>query len=505
FLLVTLAIVASFSAFISNTVTTAAFLPVVVAAAGRAGVDKREILLPMAFASMLGGTITLFGTSTNLVMSAVMERADLGGIAPFELAPIGLPVTAVALVALALGAPRLLRTPGDHRADEARPPREYLSELHVPADSPEHGKALGDVTAALPMRVLGVVRGGETMPPDAEHVVAERDRIVVEGHPEALAQAQSIAGVELPSPGTARASPADTVLVEAAVPNGSRLVGRTLEEARLPLRYGLEPMALHRRPTLQRLTKLQLLSRARGPGSITRLPLAPGDVLLLRGPAARVRELGEGTTLLVLTGVEEPALRPQRAWLAIALFMGALAIGAAGLVPLAVAGLAGLLAMIVSGCVDVRRAFAIDWRVVLLIASMMALALAMEESGAARLVGDGVAWLAGFGGPRAVLAVLVVITIALSIPMSNQAAALVVFPIALSIAASLGVNPRTFAIGVTFAASCSLVTPLEPSAMLVYGAGRYRFADFFRVGGPLTMALVVALTIAVPLVWPFEG
>lgn len=504
FMVATLALVASFSAFISNTVTTAAFLPVVIAAAGRANLDKHEVLLPMAFASMLGGTITLFGTSTNLVMSAVIERAGLGAIAPFELAPLGLPVTAVSVVFLAAFAPRLLPHRDAAPEKAAHPAREYLSELTVPAGSPEHGKELGDVSAALPLRVLGVVRGGEAMPPEAEHVVAGEDRLVVEGQPEALAQAKSVAGVELSTaPGETAPAPG-TAIVEAAVPPGSRLVGRTLDEARLPLRFGLQPLALHRHPTLQRNTKLQLLARGRDAASFTRLPLAPGDVLLLRGPPARVRDLADGTTLLVLTGVEARGLRSERAGLAVALFFGALAAGATGVLPLPVAGLAGMLAMIVSGCMDVRRAFAIDWRVVLLIASMMALALAMEESGAARVVGESVAKLGASGGPRAVLAVLMVLTIALSVPMSNQAAALVVFPIALSAAAAFGVDGRTFAIGVTFAASWSLMTPLEPAAMLVYGAGRYRFSDFVRVGGPLTLALVVVLTFAVPMLWPFE-
>lgn len=503
FLLATLGTVAAVSAFVSNTVTTAAFLPVVIAAAARAHVSKREVLLPMSFASMLGGTITLFGTSTNLVMSAVIARAGLPPIGPLELAPLGLPVTVGALLVLAIAAPRLLRARDEDEAAPVEPRRAYLSELVVPAGSPEGGKALADVTAGLGVNVLGVVREGAALPAEPERPVAPRDRLVVEASREDLAQANQVAGVEITSaPGAGGGE--EAVLVEASVPPGSRLVGRSLDELRLAARYGLEPLALHRRPTLQRVTKLQLLSRARGPAaSFTALPLAPGDVLLLRGPAARARELADGAVLLVLTGVPDQPLRPRKALLAAALFASALLAGTTGALPLPVAGLAGLLAMILTGCVDARRALRIDWRVVLLIGSMMALALAMEKSGAGRLVGEGVARVAVLGGPRAVLLALVVLTIVLSIPMSNQAAALVVFPIALSAAARLGVNPRAFAIGVTFAASCALMTPLEPSAMLVYGIGRYRFSDFVRVGGPLTAALVVVVTLAVPLLWPF--
>jgi di/tricarboxylate transporter len=164
-----------------------------------------------------------------------------------------------------------------------------------------------------------------------------------------------------------------------------------------------------------------------------------------------------------------------------------------------------MLAMIVTGCVDARIAFRVDWRVVLLIGSMMALGVAMEVSGAGRFLGGMVAQLGEYGGPRLVLGLLMVLTILLSAPMSNQAAALVVLPVAISAAAQLGVDARPFAIGVTLAASCSFITPLEPSCVLVYGPGHYRFTDFFRLGTPLTGVLVAFLVFIVPAVWPFHG
>jgi di/tricarboxylate transporter len=218
-----------------------------------------------------------------------------------------------------------------------------------------------------------------------------------------------------------------------------------------------------------------------------------------------VQDLGDGTMLLVLSGVDENALRPRKALLAITIFAAALAAGSFGVLPLAVAGLAGMLAMIVTRCIESRNAFAFDWRIVLMIASMMALALAMEKSGAGSLLGDAIAGVGSFAGPHGVLAALVLLTMALSIPMSNQAAALVVFPIAMSAASRLGVDPRPLAIGITLAASMALVTPFEPSSMLVYGVGRYRFADYVRVGAPITLVLVAILVAAVPVVWPFAG
>jgi di/tricarboxylate transporter len=163
----------------------------------------------------------------------------------------------------------------------------------------------------------------------------------------------------------------------------------------------------------------------------------------------------------------------------------------------------GMLGMIATGCVDTRVAFRVDWRVVLLIGSMMALGTAMQKSGAGVLLGSQLAELGDFAGPQGVLCALMLLTILLSAPMSNQAAALVVLPVGISAAARLGVDPRPFAIGITLAASLSFITPLEPSCVLVYGPGHYRFTDFFRLGTPLTLAILGLLTLAVPVFWPF--
>jgi di/tricarboxylate transporter len=289
------------------------------------------------------------------------------------------------------------------------------------------------------------------------------------------------------------------------VPTGSPLVGRSLKETLFVERFGLVALALHRKPGIQRLTKLQMLGRTFGEQSLSAMPLSVGDVLLLRGPRSRMAELADGTTLLVLSDYDYQPPRYTKALMAVCIFLGALGIGTLELVPMSVAGLTGMLAMIATGCVDARIAFRVDWRVVLLIGSMMALGVAMEVSGTGRFLGGFASSLGEYGGPRTVMVALMVLTILLSAPMSNQAAALVVLPVALSAAADLGVDPRPFAIAVTLAASCSFITPLEPSCVLVYGPGHYRFTDFFRLGTPLTAVLVAFLTVAVPFFWPFQA
>ncbi|MBE4747561.1 SLC13 family permease [Corallococcus sp. ZKHCc1 1396] len=508
FVLAMMGVVAVFSSFISNTVTTAAFLPVAIGAAQRAKVPRSKVLMPLAYASMMGGTVLLFGTSTNLVVSAALVQRGLPAIGVAELAPVGLPVVVLGLAVVVLLGPWLLPAREGKPGTEGWALREYLTEAVLPPDSRYVGRPLADISEGLGLRVLGIVREGGTHSALPTYVLQGDERLVVEGRREDILRVKDLQGIELRPDvrlSDAELEGPESLLVEASVPPGSPLVGRSLKEVLFVERFGLVALALHRRPAIRRLTKLQLLRRARGEHSLSTLPLSVGDVLLLRGPRGRVAELAGGANLMVLEGHEYEPPRYAKALLAVILFVAALGAGSVGLLPLSVAGLAGMLAMIATGCVDARTAFRVDWRVVLLIGSMMALGLAMEESGAGKFIGDHVARLGAYGGPRAVLALLMVLTIALSAPMSNQAAALVVLPVALSAATQLGVDLRPFAMGITLAASCSFITPLEPSCVLVYGPGHYRFTDFFRLGTPLTAVLVAFLVVAVPWVWPFAG
>jgi di/tricarboxylate transporter len=508
FVLAMMGAVAAFSSIISNTVTTAAFLPVAIGAAHRAKVPKSKVLLPLAYASMLGGMIFLYGTSTNLVTSAAMQKLGLRGIGVAELAPVGLPVAAIGILLVVLLGPLLLPTRVGHDGMGDWALRDYLTEAVLPPDSRYVGKKLAEITEGLGLRIIGLIREGQTVSAVPGYRLVGDERLIVEGKREDILRVKDLQGIDI-RPDVRLADgelqSRDAVLVEASVPPGSPLVGRSLKEALFVERYGLVALALHRKPAIQRLTKLQLLGRIFGEQSLSAMPLSVGDVLLLRGPRSRVAELADGTTLLVLSDVEYQPPRYGKALLAVSLFLGALGAGTLGLVPLSVAGLAGMLAMIVTGCVDARIAFRVDWRVVLLIGSMMALGVAMEVSGAGRFLGGLVAELGEYGGPRTVLALLMVLTILLSAPMSNQAAALVVLPVALSAAAQLGVDARPFAIGIALAASCSFITPLEPSCVLVYGPGHYRFTDFFRLGTPLTAALLAFLVFMVPQLWPFQA
>ncbi|KFA90367.1 SLC13 family permease [Archangium violaceum] len=507
FVLAMMVVVAVFSSIVSNTVTTAAFLPVAIGAAQRAKVPKSKVLLPLAYASMLGGMVFLYGTSTNLVASAAFPRFGLEPIGVAELSPVGFPVAVLGILVVVLLGPVLLpaRVGKGTVADWSL--RDYLTEAMLPPDSRYVGKALAEITEGLGLRVIGLVRGGQSQPAVPTYRLEGDERLIIEGNREDILRVKDLRGIEIRPDmrlSDTDLRPRDTLLVEATVPTGSPLIGRSLKETLFLERYGLVALALHRKPAIQRLTKLQLLGRLFGGQSLSTLPLSVGDVLLLRGPREKVQELSDGVNLLILGDVAYQPPRYGKSLLAVVLFLGALALGTFKVMPLSVAGLAGMLSMIATGCVDARRAFRVDWRVVLLIGSMLALGLAMEESGAGRFLGNHAARLGEYGGPRMVLLLMMALTIILSAPMSNQAAALVILPVAVGAAAKLGVDPRPFAIGVTLAASCSFITPLEPSCVLVYGPGHYRFTDFFRLGTPLTALLLAFLAGVVPLVWPFH-
>ncbi|XXF79311.1 SLC13 family permease [Myxococcaceae bacterium GXIMD 01537] len=507
FVLAMMVVVVLFSLAVSNAVTTAAFLPVAVGAAHRARIPKSKVLLPLAYASMVGGMILLYGTSTNLVASAAMQGLGLAPIGVWEMAPVGIPVAVIGVAMVVLLGPVLLPARTGEGSMEDWSLRDYLTEACLPEGSRYVGQPLAEISSGLGLRVIGLVRDGQAVPAQPGQVLRPTDRLLIEGRREDILRVKDLRGIELRpdvrlSDSELRSK--DAVLLEASVPPGSPLVGRTLKETLFAERFGLVALALHRRPAIQRLTKLQLLGRLFGGSSLSTLPLSVGDVLLLRGPRSRVRELADGSTLVVVTDVEYQPPRYGKAALAVTLFVGALVAGTLGAVPLSVAGLVGMILMIVTGCVDSRTAFRVDWRVVLLIGSMLALGVAMETSGAGYFLGDKVIALLGTGSPRWVLVAVMTLTILLSAPMSNQAAALVMLPVAVNAAYQLGLDPRPFAIGVTVAASCSFITPLEPSCVMVYGPGHYRFSDFFRLGTPLTVVLVAFLAAAVPVVWPFQ-
>ncbi|GBF06442.1 citrate transporter [Deinococcus aerius] len=481
--------VAGVSAFTSNTATTAVFLPVVTGLARRAGLAPSRVLMPLAFASILGGTVTVIGTSTNLVVSGALPTAGLRPLGFFELAWVGLPVAAVGLLYLFFVAPRLLPA-RDAALEESL--RAYLADLTVATGSPLAGQTLRETGLGRDhgLTVVAVRRGEDTVyAPGPDFRVQEGDTLAVEGPPDRILTGKSTLGVFSKSELKLQVEGSTQVrLVEAVVLPGSPLTGRTLRESRFRERYGVSVLALHRRArTVERLAGLRV---------------QVGDVLMIQGSAERIAALGDYLTVLGDLTEEQRDLR--KAPLALLLFGGAVVLGGLGLLPLSVAVVIAVALALALRLLTPEEAYrAVEWPVIVLVACMLAFGTAFQDTGAAKVLTGAISGVLQPLGPYGLLAALFVVTVALTQPMSNQAAALVMLPLAIGTAGTLGYDPRPFVIGITVAASNSFITPLEPSCMLVYGPGRYRFLDFVRVGTGLTLVTFVVAMLVIPRVWPF--
>ena len=491
---------AGLGAFMSNTASTAFFLPVILGVARRAQVSPGKLLLPLAFSGILSSSVSLISTSTNVVVSGLLNNYHLPPMGMFELAPVGIPITLAGLLYLLTLGRKLVpdRFAGDTGDTSALGFRPYLSEIIILPDSPLVGKTLANsgLGRDLDLTVLRVLRPqDEYLWPSAHLILQQGDVVIVEGGSEEILKIKDIAGIEikadvkLSDPGL---SPKELGLAEALLLPRSPLIGRTLKGYGFRERFGLQVLGISRHgESMQR--------------KISSVPLRMGDILLLQGHRDRLRALeNEGVVRIVGTPEEErPKLR--HAPVAIAIFVSVIALPSFKLVSLPVAVMLGVVAVFLTRCISSTEAYReVEWKAVILIGSMLSLGAAMEHTGAAvYLAGKMVAWTSGHD-PLVLLGAFFVLTVLLTQPMSNQAAAIVVIPIAIQTAYQLDLNPRTFAMMIAVAASCSYLTPLEPACLMVYGPGRYRFRDFAVVGFPLTLVIFAIAIALVPRFWPLR-
>ncbi len=484
------------SAFMSNTAATALFVPVVFAVAKRASIAASKLLLPLAFASILSSSVSLISTSTNIVISGLLPLYDQAPLTMFELSPVGVPIAIVGVAYLWLFGHRLLpdRGVGDTLTQFGL--REYLTEIVLLPTSPLVGKPLADAqfAAQLGLRVLRVARGTRVLSPADDLELQVHDVLLVEGNSEDILKIKDIAGIEI-RPDLQYAAPDESspsTLVEAILLPGSWLIGRTLKSAGLFERHELTVLAMNRHGG----TILRKLSQ---------IALRMGDVLLVQGDKDRIADLERGRMFRVLGEVDGERLPAGRRTLAVAIFALSILLPSFGLLALPVSALLGAFLVFLTGCISPEEAYRdIEWKAVILIGSILALGTAMTATGTDRWLAAQIVATVGQLGPVPLLAGFFWLTVLLTQPMSNQAAAVVVLPAAIQTALQLELNPRTFAIMVAVAASCSYLTPLEPSCLMVYGPGRYRFSDFLRVGAPLTVIIFGIALLLVPMVWPLR-
>lgn len=483
------------SAFMNNTTTTAVVTPAAIGASRKAGVPPSQVLIPVAFASMLGGTCTLIGTSTNVAASGFLRSAGFAPIHLFEFLPVGLGVTVAGIFYMAFLGSRFLPDHRDDASPQGESLREFLSEVVITPGSPLAGKALRESgLSEMGLQVLAIVRQGKRLPVTPQTELAAGDLLAVQAARDVLLAVKETAGIEIkPDLKAAHELLGDSgKIVEALLLPTSSLIGRTLKELDFRRRFGITALALYR-------------SGHREATRLARFTLRMGDVLLLQGKPEDFTALADGSELYVLEEVDHRPARRRKGWITIGLFAGAVALSTMGLLPLPIAFLLAALGVLGTRLLTMEEAYRlIDWRLLILIAGMTSFGLAMQKTGAATYVAELLVDLVAPLGVAAVLLAFAVLTIALTQPMSNAAAALVVLPVALSTAENMGLSGRSFVIFITLCASLSFITPFEPSCLIVYGPGKYRFRDFLIAGLPLTVLSVALLLLLVPLIWPLR-
>ena len=532
---------AALSGFMNNVGAMALLMPVAIKMSHRLDLTPGQVLMPLAFATILGGMMTLIGTPPNLIVSSFRNDAGFGHFGMFDFAPVGVAVALVGGVFIALVGWRLVPARTGSVADNFDPGA-YLTEVRVPADSKAVGMTLRGFETELRdsnAQIIGLVRNDvRMMAPHGGRRIRENDVLILEAEVETLTEALAVFGIQLeerrdtddetpedtpetddadaPAEGKKRSRTTaleklgngqrddstedadsrprkddDIVLRELAVLPGSTIGGQSASDLRLRTRFGLNLLAVSRegRPPQTRLRQLKLRS---------------GDLLLMHGPSEALFEFVNETGCVPLG---ERALRmpdPRRALFSVLILLGAIALVTLGLLPAAAAFTLGVIATMAARTVPMRQIYSsIDWPVIVLLAALMPIAGAMQTTGAADLMAHFLVATIAQSNPIAALAVVLVTAMYLSDVMNNAATAAVLCPIAIGIAASLNVNPDSFLMAVAIGASCAFLTPIgHQNATLILGPGGFRFGDYWKLGLPLEV-LVVAVSIPILLiVWP---
>ncbi|MEM0897539.1 MAG: SLC13 family permease [Verrucomicrobiota bacterium] len=512
-LLVLLLISAPLSAFVTNTPVVVVFMPIILAIARKHNLVATKFLIPLSYATIVGGTCTIIGTSTNLIAADIAERSELVEIEKFgmfEITPLGVVFVGVTVAYLLIFGRRLLpeRTTLS-TLFESEEGKEFLTQALVQVDSPLIGMTVAETPLAKSrhVRVMEVSRGGRAIRRDLKDIVIEEgDSLVLKSHAGGMIDVKESEGLAISGSedlGLQNIRTESTVLMEGIVGAQSRLAGVSLKELNLRQQFGVVVLAVHRRGE-------NLRER------FEEVKLDVGDTLLVEGPVERMNALFAERDFINLSKPSQRPYRRNKAPIAVAAILSFAAFGIApdmfGLLPFEldkeIIAIAAVLVVMFSGCIDRREAYAaIDWKIVFMIFGMLGIGLAVTKTELAASIANSLVGVVGGLGPVAVLALVYLLAAILTELISNHAVAAILTPLAIGIAVAMpngGVDPRPFVIAVMFGASASFSTPIGyQTNTYVYGAGGYRFTDFARVGVPLAVALWIIAVFLIPIIWPF--
>jgi di/tricarboxylate transporter len=488
------------SAFMNNIGATAVLLPAVVAIGRKTNIPASKLLIPLAFGSLLGGVTTLIGTPPNLLVSSALAAAGFEPFTLFDYTPMGLIVMVSGVTYFVVAGRHILPSRSTHDAEDLTSDyrlRNYLTELKVMPESNLIGKTIVDTKLGedYDLTIMGLMRDGRVrlgVMPNA-HVRAD-DILMVKGKVSQILAVQDEIGARIDS--HMRMSELDltspeAMVTEVVISQLADFAGKTLKEIDFRARYGLTVLAIwHREESIV--------------GRIADVPLQFGDVLLVQGRRERVDYLQREPSFLVLGPISTEFRREKKAPWALLIFGGMILLVSTGTLHIATGAVLAAILMVLVGVLTMDEAYAsVEWQSVFLIAAMLPLGIAMAKTGTAEFLSDQIIELVGGLGPRGIMIGLFVLTTIITEFMSNAAAAVLVAPIAISSALTLGVAPQAFAMGVAIAASNSFLFPIgHQASVLVYGPGGYRFFDYTKVGLPLTLLIWLLLIIFLPIIWP---
>jgi di/tricarboxylate transporter len=486
------------SAFMNNVGAVAMLLPAVVGISRQSKTPISKLLIPLAYASLLGGEMTLIGTPANILATGILTEAGLDSFGFFEFTPMGIVLLATGILYMVMIGRLLLPIREGARGEQdVDLLRGYMTEVRVDADSSLNGKTLIEsrLGEEYDFTVLAMQRENGDLPPlHRDTLIHAGDMLVLEGPASNILAARRKLGLT-PIVGQDMhfddLEPREFELIEVALAPNSRLIGHSLRELQFRERFGFSALAISRHGEMIRQR-------------VGNIPLRAGDMLLLQGPHYRIDELQAMRDFLVMVPVKHETFRLNKAPIAVGSLILAILLTIFTGMDIALAMVIAAMINILSGSLTIEEAYdVVDWRTVFLVAGMLPLGMAMAETGTARYLADIVLGVFGPFGPRAALAGIYLLAAMITQPMSNAAAIVLVVPIALDTAFGLGANYKTFTMAVVIGAATSFLTPVGHKAnVLIFGPGGYKFTDYARVGALLTVILLIVSMIFLPIFWP---
>ncbi len=498
-LMLSLLIVAVASAFINNTPVVVLFIPIMLSISCEYGLSPSKFLIPISYASILAGTCTLIGTSTNIIVSDLSATYGYGTIGMFELAKLGLPIAVLGIGVIYFLSPRIM--PGHAtptcEIDKGKS-QQYLAELLITADSQMDGQTPEWFREKFPsMTLFEIVRGPLIRYADEENVTMKSgDLLLVKGSASDLVAVLSRGLAELPheSDGVDFGSgDAESLIAELVLPPQSALLGIRLLDSRLQGDPDVQILAIKSR------------EHHYGDNNLRHVRLRIGDIILVRCPREKIDQMRASRDVIIIEDIHHDIVHKRLAGRALLIFSGVIVTATTGMADIMVSALAGVLAMILTGCLELRSAYReLRADVLMLIVGTIALGAAMEKTGATGLYADGfLSWFHG-ASPQVVLGGFLLLTSVGTLILSNNATAVLLLPVAISTALTLGVNPKPFIIAVCFGASACFASPIGyQTNLMVYGPGSYRFTDYLKLGIPLNLLVIVLGMWLIPWIWPF--